>query len=319
MVAKNSPEDDDHVFSIEEKSVQFEDGFRMRYFYSAGKGPLAGKRPPIVFLHGSFHSGWCFAEHWMQFFSEEGYDCYSISFRGTSESPDPLFPDVKVPNIEQHVVDVLRFNRVMNISERLPILAAHSFGGMVAMKTIQGNLDKFSAVALFCSVPPSGNGPMTKRFIDTRGWEVTWDITRGFVLKDAAQQPQLCKKFFFSEDMDDDKVLRYMQEHFRKDSNSFIDLQSVLRRLPVETSKMSDNGKTAAWAMESSKIAATASDKVLVFGAKNDFLVDDEGVVETARFLNVDDDEIVWLEGAHDVMLDVGWKENAERFLEKLQ
>jgi len=225
MVAKNSPEDDDHVFSIEEKSVQFEDGFRMRYFYSAGKGPLAGKRPPIVFLHGSFHSGWCFAEHWMQFFSEEGYDCYSISFRGTSESPDPLFPDVKVPNIEQHVVDVLRFNRVMNISERLPILAAHSFGGMVAMKTIQGNLDKFSAVALFCSVPPSGNGPMTKRFIDTRGWEVTWDITRGFVLKDAAKQPQLCKKFFFSEDMDDDKVLRYMQEHFRKDSNSFIDLQ----------------------------------------------------------------------------------------------
>jgi hypothetical protein len=34
-------------------------------------GPLHGAAP-IVFVHGTFHGGWCWAEHWMGYFAQQG-------------------------------------------------------------------------------------------------------------------------------------------------------------------------------------------------------------------------------------------------------
>jgi pimeloyl-ACP methyl ester carboxylesterase len=44
------------------------------------------KRPPIFFIHGSFHAAWCFAENYFDFFSARGHTCYAISLRGTSNT-----------------------------------------------------------------------------------------------------------------------------------------------------------------------------------------------------------------------------------------
>lgn len=40
------------------------------------------KNPPLVFIHGSFHAAWCWAEHWLPFFSGSGFDCYALSLLG---------------------------------------------------------------------------------------------------------------------------------------------------------------------------------------------------------------------------------------------
>lgn len=40
------------------------------------------ENPPLVFVHGSYHAAWCWAEHWLPFFSASGYDCYAISLLG---------------------------------------------------------------------------------------------------------------------------------------------------------------------------------------------------------------------------------------------
>lgn len=37
---------------------------------------------PIVFIHGSYHAAWCWAEHWMGFFADQGHDTYAISLLG---------------------------------------------------------------------------------------------------------------------------------------------------------------------------------------------------------------------------------------------
>jgi pimeloyl-ACP methyl ester carboxylesterase len=37
------------------------------------------ENPPLVFVHGSYHAAWCWAEHWLPFFSGCGFDCYAIS------------------------------------------------------------------------------------------------------------------------------------------------------------------------------------------------------------------------------------------------
>lgn len=38
--------------------------------------------PALVFVHGSYHAAWCWAEHWLPFFSASGYDCYALSLLG---------------------------------------------------------------------------------------------------------------------------------------------------------------------------------------------------------------------------------------------
>ena len=41
------------------------------------------KKPPLVFIHGSLHGGWCWDEHWLAYFCSRGFPSYSISLRGT--------------------------------------------------------------------------------------------------------------------------------------------------------------------------------------------------------------------------------------------
>ena len=38
-------------------------------------------RPPIVFVHGSYHAAWCWREHFFQYFTARGHDVYAVSMR----------------------------------------------------------------------------------------------------------------------------------------------------------------------------------------------------------------------------------------------
>lgn len=64
-------------------------GLKMEVIFQEGVGAYPEEEkgdkfqnPPLVFVHGSFHAAWCWAEHWLPFFSHSGYDCYAISLLG---------------------------------------------------------------------------------------------------------------------------------------------------------------------------------------------------------------------------------------------
>lgn len=166
---------------------------------SRRESPLS---PPIVFIHGSFHAAWCYSEHYMSYFSSLGYDCYSLSLRGTSGTIQPSsdYNGDKI-KVEQHVEDVsMMLDRIYDIYNPssssssssvastqgivLPVVIAHSFGGLILMKLLEIRRirERIAAVALLCSVPPSGNADMTKRFIQ-RDWLIALKIVWGFVFK----------------------------------------------------------------------------------------------------------------------------------------
>lgn len=44
------------------------------------------RRPPLVFVHGSYHGAWCWRENFMPYFAAAGYDTYAISLRGQGGS-----------------------------------------------------------------------------------------------------------------------------------------------------------------------------------------------------------------------------------------
>ena len=42
--------------------------------------------PPLLFVHGAGHGAWCWAEHFLDFFAEHGFDSYALSLRGHGRS-----------------------------------------------------------------------------------------------------------------------------------------------------------------------------------------------------------------------------------------
>ena len=357
------------------------------------KTKLKWSKAPILFIHGSYHAAWCYGENYLKYFSSLGHNCYAVSLRGTSGTGMPPNDPGEIVKIEKHVYDiqyVLQQIREADDSAPPPIIISHSFGGLITMKLLEIDevRNNLSGVALLCSVPPSGNGPMTQRFLQSRFWN-SIKIVYGFVLKAATTNVDLCTELFFDNTFNKTDVQRYMR-NFRSDSRVGLDLQALASVLPsvnsingrapwlsnnIETNTSTkknenkrnivDNNST-----DSNNILITPStifseltlntvlsqyenntnitkqskaskDKVkkapitttttttttntmkvvksikkqetlakLVIGAEKDYIVDEEGIKETAYYLGV---EPVFIKDLyHDVMLGPKWKRSAD-------
>lgn len=249
-------------------------------------------KPVLAFLHGSFHASWCWQEKWMPHFASLGYPCVALSLQGTGGTPTVEY-GAKTVRIGNHVRDLDAFLRGLsdNDSNCLGLelgenpriaLIGHSFGGLTIMKWLEQyyaednedrNIDKLginlAGVSLLCSVPPSGNGKMTMRFL-RRSFRDSWTIIAGFVMKKAITDQAICRDLFFggSEDANgvtDEDVERY-QSYFERDTIAIIDLKDLSRQLPSAKSDK-QSGK------------APFADKLpsaLVIAASDDFIVDEE-------------------------------------------
>eukprot|EP00607_Mallomonas_marina_P006618 CAMPEP_0182436590 /NCGR_PEP_ID=MMETSP1167-20130531/82366_1 /TAXON_ID=2988 /ORGANISM="Mallomonas Sp, Strain CCMP3275" /LENGTH=378 /DNA_ID=CAMNT_0024628917 /DNA_START=386 /DNA_END=1519 /DNA_ORIENTATION=- len=303
-------------------------------------------KPPILFIHGSFHGAWCWAENFFTYFNDLGFDCFAHSLRGTSNTGLP--PGDRVPSIrvESHLKDLLYV--IKRIREEQPerpppILIAHSFGGLYLMKLLEipENRGNVSAAVFLCSVPPSGLSRMTLRFMQSSFME-SLKIIWGFALKAATSDVGLCRRIFFDETVAQEDILRYMK-NFLADSRVGLD---VINLAPVLPSVRADpvTGQ-ADWLEEisserkeedldldlsvtpslSSELSSDTENSIdteenitekkntfiprLVVGAEKDFIVDAAGTQETATFLGVEPMFLADL--PHDVMLVPRWREAA--------
>ncbi|XP_047322817.1 uncharacterized protein LOC124926607 isoform X3 [Impatiens glandulifera] len=261
------------------------------------------KPPPLVFLHGSYHAAWCWAEHWLPYFSQKGHDCYALSFLGQGESDSPA-AEVS-GSLQTHAADVADF-----IREEItvpPLLLGHSFGALIVqyyiskirsriadMENIHPDL---AGAVLICSVPPSGNSGLVRRYIFTKPI-AAFKVTLSLAAKAFQTSLSLCKETFFSAEMDDSLVQKY-QELMRESSRlPLFDLRKLNASLPVPS-------------------VPSSSIDILVLGAKDDFIVDMEGLNETSRFYETTP---ICIEGvAHDMMLDCSWERGAEAILSWLR
>lgn len=258
------------------------------------------ENPPLVFVHGSYHAAWCWAEHWMPFFSASGYDCYAISLLGQGESDAPSAS--VAGTLQTHASDVADF-----ICKKLtfpPVLIGHSFGGLIIQYYIANAkpyqfLDmrdffpELTGAALVCSVPPSGNSGLVWRYLFSKPI-AAFKVTRSLAAKGFQTSVPLCKETFFSATMEDCLVLRY-QELMKKSSRMpLFDLRKLNAALPVPS-------------------VPKSAIELLVLGANDDFIVDAEGLKETGQFYGVSP---ICVEAvAHDMMLDCLWDNGAKVIL----
>ncbi|KAJ6707635.1 hypothetical protein OIU85_027950 [Salix viminalis] len=258
------------------------------------------RNPPLVFVHGSYHAAWCWAEHWLPFFSGFGFDSYAVSLLGQGESDAPASP--VAGSLQTHAGDVADF-----IEKKLtfpPVLLGHSFGGLIIQCYIANIRNKqtlekkmlypdLAGAVLVCSVPPSGNSGLVWRYLFSKP-VAAFKVTRSLAAKAFQTNLSLCKETFFTSTMEDHLVKRYQALMKESSRMPLFDLRKLNSSLPVPS-------------------VPKSSIEVLVLGASDDFIVDTEGLNETGRFYGVSP---ICVEGvAHDMMLDCSWEKGARAIL----
>lgn len=267
-------------------------------------------RSPIVFLHGSFHAAWCWAVHWLPFFAGSGHDCYAVSLLGQGESDTPS--GSVAGSLQTHARDIAHF--IKHNFTFPPILVGHSFGGLIVqfyLSNISTNFDMpsgkdegweepyptLAAAVLVCSAPPTGNSGLVWRYLLSKP-VAAFKVTFGFAAKAFATSLSLCREIFFSRDMSDFQVERYQELLKTSSSLPLVDLRKLNASLPVP-------------------LPPEHAPPVLVMGAADDFIMDVQGLNETAEFFNVSP---VIVEGvAHDMMLDNSWNKGSREILSWLE
>jgi pimeloyl-ACP methyl ester carboxylesterase len=257
-------------------------------------------------------------EQFFPYFSNLGYPVAALNWRGTGGTF--AGDGVTKVKMEEHVADLKAFldefvtPKLLPVTQQSksqpkPILISHSFGGLSIMKYLEQfpeTLSTLGGAVVMCSVPPSGNGRMTMRFL-RRSLRASWKITKGLAMKKVIKDPDLCRELFFG-GMEDDHgvsdadVVRYMG-YFDRDSEATIDLIDLAKRLP--SAQLDDDGKALFLSLPSIN-----APPFLVIGAKEDFIVDEEGVNETARYFGVSSP--VMVDSPHDVMLGKKFKNAAD-------
>ncbi|XP_075501427.1 uncharacterized protein LOC142539689 isoform X1 [Primulina tabacum] len=271
-------------------------GLNMEFIFQKGfdKNPQS---PPLLFIHGSFHAAWCWAEHWFPYFSGNGFDCYALSLLAQGESESPA--GAVAGSLQTHAADIADF--IGKEIQLPPVLVGHSFGGLIVQYYIAGVENglvqekgsswlSLAGAVLVCSVPPSGNSGLVWRYLFSKPI-AAFKVTRSLAAKAFQTSLPLCKETFFSSSMDDYLVQRYQKLMTESSRLPLFDLRKLNASLPVP--KVKDS-----------------SIKILVLGANDDFIVDAEGLSETGKFYGVSP---VCIEGvAHDMMLDCSWVKGLE-------
>lgn len=274
----------------------------------------------------------------MPYFASLGYPCVALSLQGTGGTP--AVPEgAKKVKISNHVDDWNAFleglgdnsdgalGLGLGINPQIALIG-HSFGGLTIMKWLEQYYSQspnedddtqhqpkqqinLGGVALLCSVPPSGNGPMTLRYL-LRSFVDSYKITVGFAMKKAIVDKPLCRDLFFGGNDDDngisDQDLERYQSYFERDTVATIDLADLATKLPsLLVDKQSGNAPFA-------KQLQTLPLKPLVVGTLDDFIVDRKGVDETSRYMGIKGGGLM-VDSPHDVMLGNKWRNGADAIL----
>ncbi|KAJ4974201.1 hypothetical protein NE237_007375 [Protea cynaroides] len=225
---------------------------------NTGEEMERSKYPPLVFVHGSFHAAWCWAVHWLPFFSRFGYDCYAVSLLGQGDSDVPAGDSAG--SLQTHASGIADF--IWKEVRLPPVLVGHSFGGLIVQSYISNMCGHFSerenlhprlaGAVLVCSVPPSGNSGLVWRYLFSKP-VAAFKVTLSLAAKAFATSLPLCKETFFSAEMENHQVQRYQELMKESSSLPLFDLKKLNASLPVPS--------------------VPTSIQVLVLGAGNDFIV----------------------------------------------
>jgi len=233
-------------------------------------------RTPLLFVHGAWHASWCWEENFVPFFAKEGFVCHAFDFRGHGQSEGR--ENLHNYHLTDYVDDL---SQVVGAAKQMPVLIAHSMGGLVAQKYAQDH--DVAGLVLLAPVPVTGVGYGYARAHPTAFLKFL--LTRKG--KAMISGEKLSKSLFFSQNISDESLHKYYQK-----------LQDESFRA------LSETGRGTKWK------PLKNNPPLLIVEAGRDSVISKKGLAETAKLYGTDLARLDDL--AHDVMIDVEWRKTAE-------
>lgn len=111
---------------------------------------------PLLFVHGAWHGAWCWAEHFLDFFADNGYRALAVSVRGHGGSA--LSQRLRGCSGADYVDDV---RAVVATLPAPPVLIGHSMGGYLVQKYLEST--PAPAGVLLAAMSARGTSEMVMR------------------------------------------------------------------------------------------------------------------------------------------------------------
>jgi pimeloyl-ACP methyl ester carboxylesterase len=269
--------------------------------------PSSSSKGTIVLLHGVCFGAWYWQNNFQPWFTNNGYDVISISYRnhGNSESKGSL----RWRTINEYVEDV---HSVVSKINGDVYLIGHSMGGFIVQHYLQkhpsANIKK---AVLLCTVPANGIGGATWQVIKAYPFSFLKALFT-FSFKPVFNNKQKAKKLMFapavSDALIDEVVPRMQDESFRAYLDMmFLNLPKV--KPPGFVQPLTNNNP-------SGKTPEVYSVPLLIIGGEEDYLINKNALVKNAKQLRA---ELVMMKGGHNINLEEGWENVAERIEEFLK
>ncbi len=240
------------------------------------------EHPPLLFVHGAWHSAWCWDEFFLPYFAQHGYAAYALSLRGhgASEGRERL----RWTSIAEYVEDVAQAAQQL---PQPPIVIGHSLGGLVVQKYLERH--SAPAAVLVASIPPQGALPFFLRFM-LKHPVAFFKVFATLTPYHMTATPALAQENFFSADLPADRLQRY-----------FARLQNEAFRAALDVTLLSlPNPRRV-------------SAPLLVLGAAHDKIFTTGEVALTAQAYQAE--ATIFPHMAHDMMLEPNWQAVADRIL----
>lgn len=247
------------------------------------RAPATGAHAtPLLFVHGAWHGAWCWDEHFLGHFAQEGFAAHALSLRGHggSEGRSRLHRT----RLAHYVADAAQ---IVGQLPRPPVLIGHSMGGAVVQKYLETHVAP--AGVLLASMPPAGLARATLR-LARRHPIVVARAGATLNLSALVATPRLARELLFSSSLSADGVQGYGERLQQESYLAFLDMLALDLPRPHRVTT-----------------------PLLVLGAGRDALFRPSEVEATARAYRTR--AVVFADMAHDMMLDAGWRMVADRML----
>jgi pimeloyl-ACP methyl ester carboxylesterase len=247
---------------------------------------LSRNAPPLLFVHGAWHGAWCWDEHFLEYFSQRGFSAHAVSLRGHGESEGG--ERLRLVRMSDFVEDL---EQTVNALPAAPVLIGHSLGGFVVQKYLERR--QVPLAVLLASVPPSG----AWRVLLRRLREQPVDVIKANLtisLWPLVSDPETAGRSLFSPEMPRSESMKH---HARLQDEAVLAYLDCLFFNPVSTRRVSG--------------------PMVVIGAEHDRMIGRAEVEATAKAYGVE--PIIVPGCAHDMMLDVGWREVADRIAREIE
>ncbi|MEZ5175538.1 MAG: alpha/beta fold hydrolase [Acidimicrobiia bacterium] len=231
--------------------------------------------PPLVFVHGAWHAGWCW-DPFVGFFTELGYHTHALDLQGHGDSPGNL----RWSRISDYVGNVAE---VVASLDTAPVLVGHSMGGLIVQHYLAAN--GVRAGVLVAPVPTRGAIGATWRAARRHPLAfLRSNLT--FSLGPMVDDPDRAAGLLFGPNADPGVVAATVERLGSESYPAYLDM--IFRRPKPQL----------------------VTDPVLVLGATEDALFSVAEIRATAKRYGT---EAVLFDGmGHDMMLDAGWQEPAQ-------